>query len=285
VVESSMKTGRAPNQAASAKPVRALAALALLALLGVLSRAIARVAPSAATSSPAGAACVVSHGAYGGAVYEKPHATLENACLVESEWLRLARHAVRKDGRVIDDWLWLDYHDRVNVLAEAPRAATATATADGAGPPAFLVLAQTKYALEGPSLAVVGGIVEPGEDAGAAARREAAEELRVACRRWEALGRFRTDVNRGMGWVHPYLARDCSYSSDRRPNDGNEADDTDDGVRSDGKEKSAEVGGHDTEQQHVQVMTLPEVKRAVVDGKFVEVQWSNTVALAMLHLS
>ena len=44
------------------------------------------------------------------------------------------------------------------------------------------------------------------------------------------------------------------------------------------------VGGHDTEKQSIRIMKLSQVKEAVKDGKFVEVQWSNTVALAMLHL-
>ena len=71
--------------------------------------------------------------------------------------------------------------------------------------------------------------------------------------------------------VHPYLATDCSYSSS-----------TDNNPTSNGEE---EVGGHDNEKQHIQTMKLSEVKEALLNGKFVEVQWSNTVALAILHLS
>lgn len=270
---------RTQLHSATAKPCLVLIAFALVV---VLAHIITHLSPSSA-SAPSNANCVVSHGTYTGAIYAKPDETLENVCLVESPWMRVARHSVRRappseggDGehaQVIDDWLWIDYHDRVNVLVEAPpRAAHATA----GDAPAFLILAQTKYALEGASLAVVGGIIDPGEEALGAAQREVGEELGVACRRWQALGRrFRTDVNRGMGWVHPYLARDCTYSVDHPP----------DNERSNKEEISAEVGGLDTEQQHVQIMQLSEVKKAVMDGQFVEVQWSNTVALAMLHLS
>merc|ERR1712194_13858 len=112
-----------------------------------------------------------------------------------------------------------------------------------------------------------------------------AEELRVVCQHWQVLGsRFRTDVNRGMGWVHPYLARGCSYSVDHEPNNINDVRDMGDGERSNKEDTAVEVGARDTETQHVQIMSFSEVKRAVMDGKFVEVQWSNTVALAMLHL-
>ena len=71
--------------------------------------------------------------------------------------------------------------------------------------------------------------------------------------------------------VHPYLATDCAYITSSSNN----------------KDKGEEqvIGGHDTEQQHIKIMKLTDVKQAVLDNRFVEVQWSNTVALAMLHIS
>lgn len=58
-----------------------------------------------------------------------------------------------------------------------------------------------------------------------------------------------------------------------------------DNINNDIKDEGEEVvGGHDTEKQSIRIMKLSQVKEAVKDGKFVEVQWSNTVALAMLHL-
>eukprot|EP00581_Thalassiosira_minuscula_P015516 CAMPEP_0183728422 /NCGR_PEP_ID=MMETSP0737-20130205/28022_1 /TAXON_ID=385413 /ORGANISM="Thalassiosira miniscula, Strain CCMP1093" /LENGTH=273 /DNA_ID=CAMNT_0025960359 /DNA_START=172 /DNA_END=993 /DNA_ORIENTATION=+ len=223
--------------------------------------------------------CIVSHGTYAGSIYTKPDETLANKCLVESPWMRLAQHSVRisndgMEGKVIDDWLWIDYHDRINVLVEAPHSAGDDGDGDnGDGEPSFLILSQTKYALpsdQSPSLAIVGGIIEPHEEALLAAQREVQEELHVICKNWKVLGnKFRTDVNRGMGWVHPYLARDCSYANN---------------IAGGGEESIAVVGGHDTEKQRIQIMKFSEVKGAVMDGRFVEVQWSNTVALAMLHL-
>ena len=166
--------------------------------------------------------------------------------------------------KVIDDWLWIDYHDRINVLVQDPNSSTS-----------FLILKQTKYALSSQeSLAVVGGIVEPDEDALDAAKREVDEELHVTCNSWTSLGRYRTDVNRGMGWVHPYLARDCTYSK------------TDVGSGGGGGVEQSDtiIGAHDTEAQKIQSMTLSEVKVALQNAQFVEVQWSNTVALAILRL-
>jgi ADP-ribose pyrophosphatase len=227
--------------------------------------------------------CLVSFGSYLGTKYERTTSittsgeTISNICLIESPWMRLAQHTVQirnnnnnensngnnAIGRVIDDWLWIDYHDRINVLVQDPKSSRDN--------PSFLILKQTKYALSSESLAVVGGIIEPNEDPLVAAKREIDEELHVSCNYWIQLGKYRTDVNRGMGWVHPYLARDCIYSTTIQNVNGN-------------SEKGNDVGAFDIERQNVQSMTLSEVKDAVKKEKFVEVQWSNTVALAMLHI-
>mmetsp|Transcript_24105 Transcript_24105/g.58215 ORF Transcript_24105/g.58215 Transcript_24105/m.58215 type:complete len:271 (+) Transcript_24105:183-995(+) len=229
---------------------------------------------------PSSKKCLVSYGTYSGSVYAKsPDETLQNKCLVESPWMRLAQHSVKlpNNGKVIDDWLWIDYHDRINVLVEAPDSASGSQPRQKQK---FIILEQTKYALNGMSLAVVGGIIEPNEQAAVAAQREVSEELSMTCKGWKALGKFRTDVNRGMGWVHPFLASDCKYTpANNKAGIGHGHDNNENNA------DLNEVGGRDAEKQHVQIMTLEEVRDAVIDGQFVEVQWSNTVALAMLHLS
>lgn len=229
--------------------------------------------------------CLVSHGKYNGHVYRSSDssskgggATLSNQCLVQSKWMRLAQHSVQLPGndKIINDWLWIDYHDRINVLVEAPK----TNPDQGVS---FLIIEQTKYALDSVmSLAVVGGIIEPttqidsnGEKIQVvmpeapllAAKREVEEEMGVICQTWIELGKFRTDVNRGMGWVNPFLAKDCSYASNNKVVEENDS----------------VVGGADTEKQKLITMSLNDVKEAVMHGRFVEVQWSNTVALAVLR--
>lgn len=228
--------------------------------------------------------CLVSFGSYRGSKYESTATdafrtsgeTIGNKCLIQSKWMRVAQHQVQtldnnhnQEMKVIDDWLWVDYHDRINVLVQDPDSSLDN--------PSFLILKQTKYALSSQeSLAVVGGIIEPGEEAVEAAKREVDEELHVTCNSWTPLGTYRTDVNRGMGWVHPFLARDCNYSKQVKSSAEQNA-----GVR----ESNSDVGEPDTEEQNIQSMTLSEVKASVMSQQFVEVQWSNTVALAMLHLA
>jgi 8-oxo-dGTP pyrophosphatase MutT (NUDIX family) len=225
--------------------------------------------------------CLISFGTYHGKVYDTASRVGPRTCLVESKFLKVQQHQVKLPGTgksggsggdspVIPDWLWIDYHDRINVLVQAP------ASSESSESPAFLVFEQTKYALEGrKSLAVVGGIIEPGEEPRRAAQREVHEELAVQCQSYHFLGRYRTDVNRGMGWTNAFLASQCQKTNGEK---GGAVE-----VESTGKEEEV-VGAADTERQDVRRLSLDELKDAVQAGRFLEIQWSATVALALLHL-
>jgi ADP-ribose pyrophosphatase len=216
--------------------------------------------------------CRISFGTYHGKVYDTASRVGPRTCLVESKFLKVQQHQVKLpgkdgDGAVIPDWLWIDYHDRINVLVQAP-----ASQASPPESPRFLVLEQTKYALEGRiSLAIVGGIIEPGEETLRAAEREVREELGVDCRTFHFLGRYRTDVNRGMGWTNAFLASQCQKGS--APSDAKK-----------GAGEAEEVGAADSERQDVRTLSLAELTDAVQAGRFLEIQWSATVALALLHL-
>jgi len=72
--------------------------------------------------------------------------------LQHSKFLVVEEHTVElPDGRIIEDWPWVITPDYINVTA---------VTTEGL----FLCFRQTKYSVEGMSLAVVGGYLEPGED-------------------------------------------------------------------------------------------------------------------------
>lgn len=192
--------------------------------------------------------CSVNLGTYHGPLWRTSE-TLSEKCILSSKWLRVSEHIRRvSEDIIIPDWLWIDYHDRVNVLVF--RADTGK----------WAVFSQSKYALEGQSYAVVGGLIEPGETAESAARREVLEEMHLDVGKLKNLGRFRTDVNRGLGWVTAFLAMDCVPSKQRRPSD-------------------------DPEKQVVHSIDTAQLRTLALAGRFVEVQWSNTVSLALLHIS
>jgi len=229
--------------------------------------------------------CVVSFGTYHGPEYVTSATMGKPKCLIESKFLKVQQHRVAlttaaatsaaaaaaaskktpPKSTMIDDWIFIDYHDRINVLVQAPGVGTE---------PHFYVFRQTKYALEDRmSLAVVGGMVEPYQDKSPedAARREVKEEMHLTCQTFSFLGRFRTDVNRGAGWTFTYLAKDCHP-------DKHES--------GDGKAYQAdEVGVRDTERQDLKTMSLSDIRKAVMQAEFLEIQWTATVALAVLQAS
>jgi ADP-ribose pyrophosphatase len=203
--------------------------------------------------------CIISFGKYHGNEYRNEQETVGTTkCLLESKFVKVQQHHVKMPGasNVIPDWIWIDYHDRINVLVQS-------------GEEEFLVFEQTKYALENrQSQAIVGGIIEPGELPEAAARREVSEELGLDCKVFTALGRYRTDVNRGVGWTSTFLATECNKAKSSKH-----------------ESNSEEVGAADTERQDIKTISLSELREAVLAGRFLEIQWTATVALSLLHLS
>ena len=131
----------------------------------------------------------------------------------------------------------------------------------------FLVFEQTKYALEGKkSLAIIGGIIEPGEDPEKAARREVEEEMDgLICKNFRFLGRYRTDVNRGMGWLNGFLATQCTRNNNNNNNNNSKQKNKEDQDFIDN-----EIGAADTEKQKLVSLTLAELRKALAEGKFLK---------------
>ncbi len=165
--------------------------------------------------------------------------------LDEGKYLRVESHRVLlPDGRVIEDWPWLITPDYVNV---------ATVTAEGL----YLCFRQTKYAIEGVSLAPVGGYLEPGEEPLAAAQRELREETGYEAPEWLPLGRYAVDGNRGAGTGAFFLAR--------------------------GAQRVGAIHADDLEEQEVVLLTRSQVQAALAQGEFKVLAWAAIMALALLH--
>jgi ADP-ribose pyrophosphatase len=161
--------------------------------------------------------------------------------------LALENHVVElPDGRIISDWPWVITPDYANVAAFTEQGR-------------FLVFRQVKYAIEGTSLAPVGGYLEPGEDPLAAAQRELREETGFAAPDWEPLGSYRVDANRGAGMAHFFLARGARRVSER------DAD--------------------DLEEQILLELTPAEIKLALDQGEFKVLAWAAIMAMALQKLN
>ena len=116
-----------------------------------------------------------------------------------------------------------------------------------------------KYGLPGESLAAIGGLVNPGETPSAAAERELAEEVGLRAGQMIALGAYRTDVNRGGGFVHAFLALDCVPTSKLASHD-------------------------DLERQTLVRLTEEELLTRTLANEVLEVKWTATFLLGLQKL-
>jgi ADP-ribose pyrophosphatase len=177
----------------------------------------------------------------------QPWKTLERKTVLDhSQYLQVENHTVQlPDGRVIPDWPWIITPDYVNVVAVTAQAR-------------FLCFRQTKYGVEGTSLAPVGGYLEPGEDPLATAKRELLEETGYEAPEWVDLGHYVVDGNRGAGSGHLYLAR--------------------------GARRVTAPDADDLEEQELLLLTRAEMAAALAAGEFKVLAWAAVVALALCHL-
>ena len=117
---------------------------------------------------------------------------------------------------------------------------------------------QTKYAVDGTSLAPVGGFIDKDEAPLAAAQRELLEETGYVSSDWHPLGSYAVDANRGAGTAHLFLALNA------RPERAAAAD--------------------DLEQQELLLLTQDELDCALERGEFKVLAWATTIALGLRAL-
>jgi ADP-ribose pyrophosphatase len=166
--------------------------------------------------------------------------------LDHGRFLKVEEHCVElPDGQVIPDWTWVIIPDAVIVLARLVNKR-------------FLIFRQTKYALEGVSLATVGGMLEADEDPLTAAKRELREEMGCEATEWVPFGCFVLDPNRGVAKVYYYLALDAR--------------------------RVAEPDSDDLEDQEMLEVTREELERALFAGEFKEATWAALVSMSLNFL-
>lgn len=177
----------------------------------------------------------------------KPWKTLSRRIILEhSSFLTVESHTVQlPDGQVISDWPWIITPDAAIVLAATPDHR-------------FICFSQTKYAIEGTSLAPVGGMLRTDELPIDAAKRELLEETGYESSNWVNLGSYRVGPNRGIAMMHLFLALDA--------------------------EQVAKPNSDDLEDQHLLYLNKPEIEAALEAGEFKVLAWTAVVALALHHV-
>jgi ADP-ribose pyrophosphatase len=166
--------------------------------------------------------------------------------LEQPPFLIVENHVVElHDGRIIPDWQWIITPDFVNVVA---------ITTDNK----FICFRQTKYGIQGTSLAPVGGFMEMGETPLVAAQRELREETGYEAPDWIDLGQYRVDPNRGAGTGYLWLAR--------------------------GAHPVTEPSQDDLEEQILLLLDRPDVETALARGEFKVISWTASISLALLYL-
>jgi ADP-ribose pyrophosphatase len=174
--------------------------------------------------------------------------TLKRTLILDhSKWLSVEDHTIQlPDGKKIDKWPWVISPDFVNVVAVDENNN-------------LLCFRQVKYAVEGVSLAPVGGYIDNGESPLVCAKRELKEEMGGEAAEWVSLGSFAVDGNHGCGTAHVFLAR---------------------GVR-----KLYDTTMDDLEEQELITLSIDETREALARGEFKVLSWSAAIALALLSLN
>ena len=173
--------------------------------------------------------------------------TLNKRTVLENgKWVTVEYRTIElPNGQIIEDWAWIILPEYVNVVAVTELGR-------------FLCFQQVKYAVEGVTLAPVGGYIETGEAPLAAAQRELLEETGYSASEWINLGNYVVDGNRGAGVAHFFLAK--------------------------GVVKVQEIKADDLEEQEMVLLDRPEIEAALRAGAFKVLAWSAVMALALMHV-
>ncbi|MBW6472894.1 MAG: NUDIX hydrolase [Anaerolineaceae bacterium] len=177
----------------------------------------------------------------------RPWKTLSRETILNhNKFLSVENHVVElPDGRIIPDWSWVKIPDASIVLAM---------TEDEQ----FICFRQIRYAVEGTTLATVGGMIEENEDPLEAAKRELLEESGYAADEWVRLGKYILDPNRGVANMHLFLAL--------------------------GAKQVSEPIIDDLEDQDLILLSHEEIEKALLSGEFQILTSTVVISMSLNYL-
>lgn len=178
----------------------------------------------------------------------RPWKTLKKVTILDhNHFLKVENHVVElPDGTIIPDWAWVEIPDAVIILAVTKEQQ-------------FVCFRQTRYAVEGTTLATAGGMIEQDELPLDAAKRELLEETGYTSEQWVNLGSYVLDPNRGMATMYLYLALDAVYET--------------------------EPNADDLEDQELLFLSKTEIEEALLSGEFKVLTSAAVASLSLNYIN
>ena len=125
----------------------------------------------------------------------KPWRTVSRRVLLDrTPWFTVGDETVElPDGRIVEDFGFIDMVDFAVIVPVTAAGET-------------ILIRSYKHGIRAVSLSLPAGGLDAGEEPLACAQRELREETGFEAGRWQALGRYIVDPNRGCGAMHLFIA-------------------------------------------------------------------------------
>lgn len=129
--------------------------------------------------------------------------TLKSEYLFRRPWLTARRDAVElPDGRIHDEFYILEYPEWINTIARTPEGN-------------FVMVRQYRHGTREVLTELCAGVVEPGEDIEAAARRELLEETGFGGGIWTKFDVYAPNASAMTNHSHTFIAEGVTLQSDQ----------------------------------------------------------------------